>query len=153
MPIGAFDATCRGARAMLNSGPHQTTAAIVAEVEDTREWKDGEVRGRPIGTDSDGEKVAKPSEVRWELEPEYTLQISDCDRSIKLQIDWQTPSERANSLQKVETMIGALTEFRDALVDEQRLYVERMERAEAAASEGDEGFDRDAWRAGEPQDG
>lgn len=129
-PIGTFDATARGARALLNMAPHGTTGAIVAEIEDTRGWKGGEVRGRPIGTTVDG-KAGDDADVKWELAPEYTLQIANCDRSIAFELGWYTESERANSLQKVETMIGALTEFRDALEDEQRLYVERMTKVEA----------------------
>lgn len=131
MAIGGFDATARGGRALLNRSPHATTAAIVAEVEDTREWKEGEVRGRPIGTTTDGEKQEKPSELRWELEPEYTLQIANCDRSIAFEIDWQTDRERANSLHKLDTMISVLSEFREALADEQRLYVERLDKHRA----------------------
>jgi hypothetical protein len=149
MPIGTFDATCRGARALLNMVPHGTTAAIVAEIEDTRGWKEGEVRGRPIGDTIEG-KPPEAADVRWEIAPESTLQIANCDRSIDFEIEFGSEGERANSVQKVETMIGALTDFRDALEDEQRLYVERMAKVEAG-EQSDEHFDRDAWRAGEPQ--
>lgn len=135
MAIGVFDATARGGRALLNLSPHQTTAAIVAEVEDTREWKAGEVRGRPIGTDADGEEVTKLSDLRWELAPESTLQIANCDRSITFEIDWQTEGERANTLHKLDTMIEVLSDFREAVADEQRLYVERMASAEKVLAE------------------
>lgn len=131
MPAGAdYEEATRGGRALLNRSSHATTAAIVAEVEDTRTWAEGEVRGRPIGTDNDGEKVSKLSDLRWELEPNHTLQISNCDRSIAFELDWQTESERANTLHKLDTLIEILAEFREAVADEQRLYVERMERAE-----------------------
>jgi hypothetical protein len=128
MPIGTFDATARGGRSLLNLSPFATTAAIVAEVEDTRGWKDGEVRGRPIGETRKGEKQDDADDLRWEVEPESTFQIANCDRSIAFEIDWQTPSERANTLHKLDTMVGVLTEFRDAVADEQRLYAERIEK-------------------------
>lgn len=100
MPIGAFDATARGGRALLSRSPHHSTAAIVAEVEDTREWKKGEVRGRAVGQTVDGEKQKSPADLRWELSPEATLQIANCDRSVAFELDWQTEGERVNSLHK-----------------------------------------------------
>jgi len=129
-PIGNFEATARGGRALLNLSPHQTTAAIVCEVEDTRGWDQGQVRGRPIGNTPDGEKQDSASDLRWELEPESTFQISNCDRSIAFELDWQTEGERRNTLHKLDTMIEILAEFRKAVADEQRLYVERMKRVE-----------------------
>lgn len=128
MAIEVAEATARGARALLNLSPHHSTGAIVAEVEDTRDWEIGELRGRLVGTDIDGVNVEKVSDVCWELEPDYCLQVSDCDRSLRFEINWQTPQERANSLHKIDTMIATLSEFREALADEQRLYAERVER-------------------------
>lgn len=127
MAIGTFDATARGGRALLNLAPHHSTAAIVAEVEDTRGWKEGEVRGRPVGTTVEG-KRDEDADIRWELEPESTLQIANCDRSIAFEIDFSSESERRNALYKLDTLIGVLTEFREAVADEQRLYVERWEK-------------------------
>ena len=46
----------------------------------------------------------------------YTLKMSDCDRSITISIDGYDEEGRENSLFKVNTMIGVLTDFRDALL-------------------------------------
>lgn len=90
-----------GRREMLNRPGFQTTAAIVAEIENTE-------AGLP----------------RWG-EPEYTLQLSDCDRSISFTLDMDTPEGRRNNLHKVDTMIRALTEFRKGLDIEQKRYARR----------------------------
>lgn len=107
--------TARGGRALLNLPMHSSTAAIVAEVEDTTGWAEGEVRG-------------EPAKNRWGIEPGYVLQIANCDRSISFELEFETSAERANNLHKVDTMIETLTRFREALADEQRLYVERAQR-------------------------
>lgn len=133
-PIGTFDAEFRGGRALLNRAPHHTTAAIVAEVEDTRSWKDDEVRGRKVGTTVEG-KPEEEVDVSWELEPESTFQIANCDRSIAFEINFTSAGERANSLFKLDTLISTLTEFRAAVEDEQRLYVERLERHGASPTQ------------------
>ncbi|HYJ20832.1 MAG TPA: hypothetical protein VEW07_02270 [Solirubrobacterales bacterium] len=109
--------TARGARALLNLPMHSSTAAIVAEIEDTTCWEDGEVRGKAV----DGKRA-------WSLEPDYTLQIANCDRSISFELEFETSAERANNLHKVDTLIETLTRFREALADEQRLYAERAQR-------------------------
>lgn len=102
----------RGKRALLNLPGHQSTAAIIAEVEDTRDWKSGK--------DGDGDRF-----TAWDS-PDYCLQISDCDRSIKLDLAWQTEDERENALYKIDTMIDALVAFRKGVAAEQKLHVKRL---------------------------
>lgn len=101
-----------GARALLNSPGHHSTGAIVAEVEDTSGWTD---------TTEDGDQRTS----KWMIEPDYCFQLSDCDRSVKLTLDWDTPEERKNSLAKVDKMIDVLSQFRDGLVVEQAAYIKR----------------------------
>lgn len=55
---------------------------------------------------------------------------SNCDRSIAFEINFGSESERRNTLHKIDTMIETLSAFREAVADEQRLYVERLERSE-----------------------
>lgn len=106
---------CYGGRALLNLEGHHSTSAIVAEVEDTGLWGPGEARnGEPID--------------RWNIEPFCVLQISDCDRRVRMEIDFETEAERENALDKVDTMIETLTAFRRGLKIEQRRYVRRAER-------------------------
>jgi hypothetical protein len=105
----------RGGRAMLNQAGHESTAAMVAEVEDTRGWKEG--------CDGDGDEIKS----KWALEPDTVLRISDCDRAVGLSIQWDTEEDRENALFKVDTMIALLRDFRKGLVAEQRLYVKRAE--------------------------
>lgn len=103
----------RGKRAMLNGSGFGTTAAIVAEVQDTRSWKDGR--------DEDGDKIS-----RWSS-PDAVLQFANCDRSIAFEIDWGNEAQMANSLAKVDIMIDALKSFRKSLADEQKRHLRRLE--------------------------
>lgn len=114
----------RGRRCLLNPPGLESTGAIVAEVEDTRGWKPGRFRlGAPLAWDDD---------AAYNIAPYATLQISNCDRSIAFSIRWDDAAERRGALSKVDRMISALSEFRDALVDEQRLYVARVAEAKRA---------------------
>lgn len=110
-----------GRRTLLNGPGFSSTAAIVAEVEDTAGWKEG--------CDRDGEPVSH----RAFAEPAATLVISNCNRSIDFETDWHTPEGRDNTLRKIDTMIETLAEFREGVVIEQARYVERMKKAETKA--------------------
>jgi len=100
-----------GMRALLNKPGFCTTAAIVAEVEDTSEWKPGR--------DKRGKRLER------NIEPYTTLQVSDCYRAITFEIHWHSAKERKNVLHKLDTMIAALTAFRDGVEAEQERYAER----------------------------
>lgn len=111
-----------GGRALLNPPGHQTTAAIVAEIEDTSDWKPGKDRnGEPL--------------KRWNIKPNYTLQISDCDRSIRFTLGWEEAEDRKASLEKVDTLLRILKDFRKGVALEQRRCEQRVL---ALPTEGDE---------------
>ena len=129
--IGGYGSKCRGGRALLNAPPFHSTAAIVAEVEDTREWKDGHYSAMDQPLDPD------PHAAKHELVPEVCFQISDCDRSIGFELDWIDEAGRANSLHKLDTLIDTLTEFRAAVIEEQRLYADRKAALPEAPDEDD----------------
>lgn len=114
----------RGGRCLLNRAGSETTAAIVAEVEDTRGWKEGHFRK--------GEALSWDDETKWNLSPYVALQLSDCNRAVAFTIRWEEPDERRAALEKVDRMIRTLTTFRDALEDEQKRYVVRMAAAKKA---------------------
>lgn len=107
-----------GKRALLNPPGHHSTAAIVAEVSDTSSWKPGcGEDGKPIQGKDDA----------WRAQPAYImLSLSDCDRRINFEIQWETADDRRAALRKVETIIDALAAFRAGLVIEQSRYIERM---------------------------
>lgn len=100
---------------MLNLPGHQSTAALVAEIEDTG--------------------PANKTQSRRDHNPNYTLQISNCDRSISFEIDsfnyvYRDESEgrRAsfeNDLHKLDTMIDLLTRFRAGVALEQNRFARR----------------------------
>lgn len=114
----------RGARLLLNLPGVQSTAAIVAEVEDTRRWQTGRFReGTPLNWDDNSE---------WSLVPDTVLKVSDCDRSVTFSIEWQSARHRRAALTKVDRLIEALVAFRAALAEEQRLYVARCRAARLA---------------------
>ena len=58
-------------------------------------------------------------------EPRFKLQIADCTNTIALEFSVASHGERENSLHKIDTLIGSLTRFRDALTAEAELYVKR----------------------------
>lgn len=107
-----------GGRALLNSDGFQSTAAIVAEIEDTSAWSDGK--------DRDGDDLSA-----WGYTPRYTLQLSDCDRSISFDLDMDSPEGRKNDLHKIDTIIRTLRAFRTGLAAEQRRMVAREKLIEA----------------------
>jgi hypothetical protein len=92
-----------GTRALLNGKGHQTTAAIVCEIEDVRRWEPGE-RYIPL--------------------PDYTFQIANCDRSISFMLDFGSQREHRNNLKKIDTMIKVLQEFREGVAVSQDAYLE-----------------------------
>ena len=52
------------------------------------------------------------------FEPRVILEIADCTNRVAFSFDLDTAPSRANSLYPLDTMIGALTELRDGLVEE-----------------------------------
>lgn len=102
-----------GRRALLNSPGFSSTAAIVAEIEDTSGWEKGK--------DGDG----KDLKSAYGAEPDYTLQIANCDRSIAFDLDFG-PEGWANNVRKVEIMIDTLSKFRDGLIAERVAYTMRV---------------------------
>jgi hypothetical protein len=78
----------KGARALLNLPGHQSTACIVAEID--------------LETDRSY--------------PDYTFKISDCDRSISLDFNFNSEAERENNLYKIDTLISVIREFRKGIV-------------------------------------
>lgn len=108
-----------GRRALLNLPGLHSTAAIVAEVEDTSTWR--------AGRDRDGD----PINTSYQCTPKSMLQIANCDRSILFQVDVDDSGEMPNNLHKLDTLIDALVQLRAGLVVEQ----ERYEARKAALAE------------------
>lgn len=120
-----------GKRFMLNPPGVQSTAAIVAEVEDSSGWRPGK----------DGQGRDFDLSELWTLEPVVMLKVSDCDRAATLAIQFATlaiqfatPYLRRAALVKVDRMIEALTAFREGLVKEQKLYAERVRTVKRQAA-------------------
>ena len=59
------------------------------------------------------------------LSPRLSLRIADCAREINLEFSVNSPELRENSVFKIETLVGALTRFREGLAAEAELYAER----------------------------
>jgi hypothetical protein len=53
--------------------------------------------------------------------PRTVLEVADCSNSIHLEFALHTDGHRANALHKIDTLVGALQRFRDALVAEAEL--------------------------------
>jgi hypothetical protein len=58
-------------------------------------------------------------------EPKLRLRIADCTNVINLEFSVKSSAERKNSLFKIDTLLGALERFRDALRAEAALRAER----------------------------
>lgn len=58
--------------------------------------------------------------------PRITLRIADCSHVIALEFDLTNATLRENSLYKIDTLLGALARFREALAAEATLYAERV---------------------------
>lgn len=105
-----------GGRGLLNLQGFETTGAIVAEIEDTRNWKSGR--------DGEGNKIGS-----YISPPSTTIAISDCSRSVQLSTYFTTKEEYENLLFKVDVMIDALQGFRDGLEIEYPLFQARQKIA------------------------
>jgi len=58
-------------------------------------------------------------------EPRIRLRIADCAGEIALWFELDSPEARENSLYKIDTLLGALQRFRDALDAEAELHAHR----------------------------
>lgn len=59
--------------------------------------------------------------------PFLRLRIADCVNEVHLEFSVESAELRDNSLYKIETLLGVLHRFRDALVAEADLYAARVE--------------------------
>lgn len=65
---------------------------------------------------------------RWRRQPpqpKVRLRISDCANEISLWFEIDSPERRENSMHKIDTLLGSLRRFRDALDAECELYEHR----------------------------
>jgi hypothetical protein len=72
--------------------------------------------------------VGDTSDCRWRNSPptpRLKLRISDCTNQINLEFDVGSAELRANSLHKIDVLLGALEHFRNGLIAEAELYAER----------------------------
>lgn len=102
-------------RTLLNLPGFHGGAFVYVYVEDTSE----RFRHRPECTDDCANC--------HNLEPATTLEIADCNRRISLEFEIDSEEARENSLHKLDTLVAALTLFREALVAEFEPY-DRRER-------------------------
>ena len=68
------------------------------------------------------------TKTRWRgtpPEPRVRLRIADCDDEISLWFEVDSPQARTNSLHKIDTLLGSLHRFRDALHAEADLSAHR----------------------------
>jgi hypothetical protein len=99
-----------GGRGLLNLGGHHSTAAIVAEIDDTVD--------RVIGTDD---------EDGYRIQPTVTCSITDCDSKVNIEFDITTANQLENSLHKADTMIEALTALRAGMIVEHHRLQDRLD--------------------------
>jgi hypothetical protein len=100
---GASDGVRVDEDCLLNLAGHHANASVRVFVEDTtgRRWR------------------------RQPPQPKVRLRISDCANEISLWFEVDSPERRENSMHKIDTLLGSLTRFRDALDAECELYEHR----------------------------
>lgn len=108
-------------RTLLNLPGFHGGAFVYVYVEDTSE------RGLKTDRYCEDDCSCCPSN----FEPRMTLEIADCDRTIGLEFDVDTPEGRENSLHKLDTLEIAIRVFRDALVAEFEPYDRREQTLES----------------------
>ena len=72
--------------------------------------------------------VEDTSGRRGRTEPRIELEITDCSNEINLEFSLRRARDRENSLHKIDTLLGTLTRFRDALAAEAELAARREYR-------------------------
>jgi hypothetical protein len=106
--------TVHGGRALLNLPGHHSTAAIIAEIEDTKPWGEGLAR---YGEKPNGYNVV----------PNITCKITDCDSAINIEFDIDTANSMENSIHKIDCMIDNLRKLRKGLIIEHHRTVDRAQ--------------------------
>lgn len=101
-----------GGRALLNQPGHHSTAVLIAEIEDTRQWLEGRGRGNADPTG-------------YNITPNTKLIVSDCSQSINLELDIGTDARLENSLYKLDTMIAMLRKVRKGVLIEHERLIKR----------------------------
>ena len=76
--------------------------------------------------------------------PRIVLEIADCYRRIELDFDISSAEERLNSFHKIETLLSAMTAFREGLAAEAALHRRRERDVASNAC----GSDRPSSRGG-----
>ncbi len=94
-------------RKFLNKPGYCAGAYVFAEVEDSTKHKRGKHGWPYVHVD---------------------LTLADCSRIVSFDFDLSSACHRVNSLQKIDVLVDALTQFRDALQAEADLAAERGRR-------------------------
>jgi hypothetical protein len=119
-------------REFLNLPGFNHTAHVYAYVEDTSE------REACDGTKQCSEynyiREHRDHEPH-NFDPRMILEMSDCDKTISLDFDIDSAQQRQNSFHKIDTLIKALTDFRQGMVEECALYRKREKLTNERAEE------------------
>lgn len=107
-----------GHRSLLNQTGFGSTAAIVAEIENSESWKPG----------CDREGTPLKDSGSWGIMPDVNLAISDCSRQISFDSpETNDPESWDNFLFKIDTMIEALTALKKGAEIERKRFETRKE--------------------------
>lgn len=100
----------------LNYPGHHDSAFVRVYVEDTTE--------RDIDRKN-------PTGYEGNPNPRLVFEVADCSNRINLYFELDSPEHRRNSFHKIDTLIEALSAFRDGLVAESTLYKRRQRKIDA----------------------
>lgn len=99
-----------GGRSLLNLPGHHSTAAIVAEIDDTAD--------RKMKADEDD---------GYRIQPNVVCKVTDCDNAVNIEFDITTANQLENSLHKVDAMIEHLSGLRAGMIVEHHRLQDRLD--------------------------
>ena len=102
-----------GGRALLNLPGHHSTAAIVAEVENTEDW--------PLRLSLKGEEYES-----YNVQAEVKCKITDCESAVNIDFEFLSANQLENSLHKIDVMVEILQNLREGLIVEHHRVHDRL---------------------------
>lgn len=93
------------------------------------------VRAEVQDTSNIGIRLPTRTFAGWAPAPRMELEIADCENRVRLYFDLEDADDRMNAFHKIDTLISALTAFRDGMAEEAALRRRRLREIERADRE------------------
>lgn len=110
-------------RRPTSAGPVRRGARVDERLVLNRPKFDGRAYVRVFVEDTSGRRFRRRPPA-----PRLRLRVADCAHEVNLEFSVESEELRENALFKIETLLGALGRFRDALAAEAELYAQREQQ-------------------------